>query len=66
MALLNDAQKGKIAGINRRGEPARSWRMQLAQELFEGRYRPGQLRQTVRAICGGSKGSTPCCVLAVE
>jgi serine phosphatase RsbU (regulator of sigma subunit)/DNA-binding transcriptional regulator YhcF (GntR family) len=54
MALLNDARKGKIAGINRRGEPARSWHMQLAQELFEGRYRPGQ-RLELREIAAKHK-----------
>jgi DNA-binding GntR family transcriptional regulator len=54
MGLLNDEQRGKMAGISRKGEPARSWDMQLARELFEGRYRPGQ-RLELREIAAKHK-----------
>src|SRR6516162_2370116 len=40
MALANGKQSRTIARKN--GAPAQSWRMQLARELFEGRYKPGQ------------------------
>jgi len=40
MALSNDKQSKTIASKN--DVPAQSWRMQLASELFEGRYKPGQ------------------------
>src|SRR6516165_3950583 len=40
MALSNGKQSKTISSNN--GVPARAWRMQLARELFEGRYKPGQ------------------------
>ena len=40
MALANGKQSRTIARKN--GAPAQSWRMQLARELFEGRYKRGQ------------------------
>lgn len=44
MALLNDGQN-KAAGVTHSDGTARAWRMQLARELFEGQYRPGQRLQ---------------------
>src|SRR6516165_114666 len=40
MALSNGKQSKTISSKN--DVPAQSWRMQLASELFEGRYKPGQ------------------------
>jgi serine phosphatase RsbU (regulator of sigma subunit)/DNA-binding GntR family transcriptional regulator len=40
MALSNAKQSKTIASRNE--VPAQAWRMQLASELFEGRYKPGQ------------------------
>lgn len=44
MALLNDGQS-EAAGVAHGDGSARAWRMQLARELFEGQYRPGQRLQ---------------------
>lgn len=42
MVFLNEGRSKTSTGTSRNGKSAWSLRMQLARELFEGRYRPGQ------------------------
>ena len=42
MALSKEKQSKATGVTSNNGVPAQAWRMQLARELFEGRYKPGQ------------------------
>jgi len=54
MALSKEKQSKAIGVANNSGVPARAWRMQLARDLFEGRYKPGQ-RVQLREIAAKYK-----------
>src|SRR6516225_5992534 len=42
MALSKEKQSKATGVTSNNGVPSQAWRMQLARELFEGRYKPGQ------------------------